>query len=178
MKSYHVSPKGRLCCPPHVETKRQQAVRACWAAACAGSDAATASLPRSLRAAARTEAAARVARRRLGYGDPTGSEQEQVVLRLEYAVRACWAWNPCGIEVRRLLREMFGFNPSYGTIWVDVIEDASAPRPKGRSGGFFTMGGTRIHHPSAYAKKGWSNMQYCCSTLRIVVGRGWLEVAA
>ena len=38
-----------------------------------------------------------------------------------------------------------------------------------------THGGVRIHYPSAYSKKGWSNMRYVESTHRIEVGVDWLK---
>lgn len=54
---------------------------------------------------------------------------------------------------------------------------ASYQKPvlSGSRGGFFTSGGTRISHPSAYSKKGWSNMIYHRSTLSISVGSEWLK---
>lgn len=48
------------------------------------------------------------------------------------------------------------------------------PTMHGRAGGFYTRGGTPIAYPSAYARVGWSNMQYCCSTLECKVGIDWL----
>ena len=41
---------------------------------------------------------------------------------------------------------------------------------------YTTISGKRIQYPLAYSRKGgWSNMEYCESTLRIEVGSGWLE---
>ena len=57
---------------------------------------------------------------------------------------------------------------------VHIIPGMSAPIVSGSSGGFFTNGGTPIAHPSAYAKVGWSNMHYRCSTIRLTAGFGWL----
>jgi hypothetical protein len=57
---------------------------------------------------------------------------------------------------------------------VEIVENCGdAPRYKGESFYWTTVGGTRIEYPSAYQKKGWNNMVYNRSTLRIVVGRQW-----
>jgi hypothetical protein len=60
---------------------------------------------------------------------------------------------------------------------VEVVAGDSAPRYTGESYHYETKGGTRIHHPSAYAKHGWSNMVYRYSTLAIEVGADWLARA-
>ena len=39
----------------------------------------------------------------------------------------------------------------------------------GKRGGTFTRGGTRILHPTTYAKSGWSNMVYKTDTRKIEV---------
>jgi len=57
---------------------------------------------------------------------------------------------------------------------ITVVDGAQAPRPRGDSWHYETRGGTRISHPSAYSKSGWSNMVYCSSTSRVEVGREWL----
>jgi hypothetical protein len=44
------------------------------------------------------------------------------------------------------------------------------PILSGEYGGYFTKGGARIDSPNAYAKKGWSNMEYRRSTLSIAIG--------
>lgn len=48
------------------------------------------------------------------------------------------------------------------------------PRLLGQSWHYRTRTGRRIWHPSAYSRKGWSNMIYHRSTLQIVVGDNWL----
>jgi hypothetical protein len=47
------------------------------------------------------------------------------------------------------------------------------PRWAGESFHYETRGGQRIYYPSAYSKRGWSNMIYCYSTLHIEVGANW-----
>lgn len=57
------------------------------------------------------------------------------------------------------------------------IEDKdgfAAPKLVGKSYHYTTRTGLPVYHPSAYARKGWSSLVYHGSTLRIVVGRGWL----
>ena len=49
-----------------------------------------------------------------------------------------------------------------------------APETEGRLGGWETMGGRPIYHPSAYSRVGWSNMRYRCSSYKITVGERWL----
>jgi len=60
---------------------------------------------------------------------------------------------------------------------VPVIEDGSVDKPSifGECGGWYTKGGIPISHPSAYSKKGWSNMLYIRSTKHILVPEGSLE---
>jgi len=53
------------------------------------------------------------------------------------------------------------------------ITGDSPPVVTGSRGGHFTLGGTRINHPSAYSKRGWSNMVYHCDTRVITVGTGF-----
>lgn len=68
------------------------------------------------------------------------------------ARKACGAWNNCHVE---------------------VIDGASEPEIAGESWHYETRCGRRIYHPSAYSRRGWSNMVYHCSTLRVVVGAEW-----
>lgn len=71
-------------------------------------------------------------------------------------------------STRTLIRGMFNVSNH-----VPVIEGpVDKPILEGKSGGWYTKGGTRISHPSAYCKRGWSNMNYICSTLKIVVPLG------
>ena len=76
-------------------------------------------------------------------------------------------------KVRTSIRSVFslGCNTS---VPVTVIDGALPPKLLGSRGGHFTRGGTRIAHPGAYAKSGWSNMVYRCATRRIVVGDKWV----
>jgi hypothetical protein len=61
---------------------------------------------------------------------------------------------------------------------VAIPETNAAPKLTGESWHYETRGGTRISHPSAYSKSGWSNMVYCHSTIRIEVGANWQPAAA
>lgn len=56
---------------------------------------------------------------------------------------------------------------------VMLIRGNSPPILCGSSYHYETNGGRRIFHPSAYSKKGWSNMNYIPSSLRIEVGENW-----
>lgn len=57
---------------------------------------------------------------------------------------------------------------------VGVVTGEASPKVTGTSFHYKTRGGRRIYHPSAYAKRGWSNMVYCPSTLSVEVGQDWL----
>jgi hypothetical protein len=60
---------------------------------------------------------------------------------------------------------------------IEVIPSSDqAPKVIGQSWHYETAGGARIWHPSAYSKRGWSNMRYCHSTVRVTVGE--LYIAA
>lgn len=67
---------------------------------------------------------------------------------------------------RSRVRAFFGVSNA-----VPVIESPEVSKPEltGERGGFFTRGGSRISHPSAYSRKGFSNMVYHCSTRMILV---------
>jgi hypothetical protein len=58
---------------------------------------------------------------------------------------------------------------------IEVVAGDAAPQMVGESWYWQTKGGKRIHHPSAYSKKGWSSMTYCNSTRRVEVGIEWIE---
>lgn len=75
------------------------------------------------------------------------------------------------IENRRAARA--ACNAS-GSCPVRIVLGDRAPRLVGESYHWETAGGTRINHPAAYSKKGWSNCFYIASTLRVIVGIGWL----
>lgn len=77
-------------------------------------------------------------------------------------------------RTRTQVRSIFGLATSTNVRVKIIPGGAIEPKLLGRRGGHFTRGGARIHHPSAYAKCGWSNMVYRCSTLRICVGEKWL----
>lgn len=76
------------------------------------------------------------------------------------------------IEARRIARN--AANASRNNLPVVVVDGSTEPVETGRSFRFETHGGAIISHPSAYAKKGWSNMVYRCSTRRVEVGIDWL----
>jgi len=57
---------------------------------------------------------------------------------------------------------------------IKIVEGANAPSYEGEGFYHTTRGGERVRHPGAYAKKGWSNLIYVASTLRIEVGTKWL----
>jgi hypothetical protein len=69
---------------------------------------------------------------------------------------------------RTLIRAKFNVSNA-----VPVMEGAVlAPVLIGSKGGHFTKGGDPIAHPTAYAKRGWSNMVYRASTQKIIVPTG------
>ena len=53
------------------------------------------------------------------------------------------------------------------------ITGDSGPTITGEPGGHFTKGGDRIAHPTAYSRRGWSNIVYACDTRVITVGAGF-----
>lgn len=75
---------------------------------------------------------------------------------------------------RRAIRR--SANESYNTrIPIRIVPGiALAPRSVGEGWHYETTGGTRIYHPSAYSRKGWSNMRYIPSSRRIEVGELWV----
>lgn len=76
---------------------------------------------------------------------------------------------------RAAARRAAGCRP-HDAVEVKVIPEGHlSPRQLGASWYYETTKGERIHHPSAYAKRGWSNMCYVGSTRRVVVGQKWLE---
>ena len=56
---------------------------------------------------------------------------------------------------------------------VRLVPGNQAPELVGERGGHFTKEGTRISHPGAYAKSGWSNMEYRTDSREVVVGAEW-----
>ena len=78
---------------------------------------------------------------------------------------------PADQNERRIARESCG---AHTTCPVDVIDGSLPPHLLGDEWHYETRGGQRIHYPSAYAKRGFSNMVYIHSSLRVVVGDQWL----
>jgi hypothetical protein len=76
------------------------------------------------------------------------------------------------LAARRIVRN--AADASRSNLPVVVVDGAAEPTECGHSWHYETRGGTYIAHPSAYAKHGWSNMVYCCSTVRVEVGYNWL----
>jgi hypothetical protein len=67
---------------------------------------------------------------------------------------------------RSRVRAFFGVSNA-----VPVIEspDVAERTLTGNPGGHFTRGGSPVRFPSAYARKGFSNLVYRCSTYKILV---------
>ena len=58
-------------------------------------------------------------------------------------------------------------------IWI-VINGCFTPEFKGEPGYYTNRKGERIWYPNAYKRKGWNNMSYHPSTLRVEVGWEWI----
>ena len=58
---------------------------------------------------------------------------------------------------------------------VEFLKGNQPPRLEGEESRYETRGGQRISHPSAYSRRGWSNMIYRSSTKRIIVGLKWIK---
>ncbi len=76
------------------------------------------------------------------------------------------------IEARRAAR--IAANASRNNLPVEIVDGNAEPTERGHSWYYETRGGTRIDHPSAYSRFGWSNMVYVGSTRRVEVGFEWL----
>jgi hypothetical protein len=76
-------------------------------------------------------------------------------------------------SARYSIRQVVKNYLNHKNIPIVLISGNSPPKLTGESFCWRTNGGTYISHPSAYSKVGWSNMNYCCSTLRIEVGENW-----
>lgn len=74
------------------------------------------------------------------------------------------------IETRRMARKAVS---AHNSCPVEIIPGDSAPKLTGDPWHYETKSGRRIYHPSAYSSRGWSNMVYCHSTVRVVVGAEW-----
>ena len=81
------------------------------------------------------------------------------------------------LPARRAVRRAAGLGSGSGVPIVIVRGDVP-PTLDGERQHYETRGGTRVRHPSAYARIGWSNLVYCHSTRRVVVGQGWLRALA
>jgi hypothetical protein len=75
-------------------------------------------------------------------------------------------------EIRRLA------NASRNNLAVRIVPGCRSPKEVGHGWYYMTLGGRVINHPSAYAKRGWSNMTYVSATRRIEVGAAWLRAQA
>ena len=62
-----------------------------------------------------------------------------------------------------------------GRFPVQVMSGNSPAVVSGEYGHWTTRGGTPVHYPQAYARKGWSNLVYHGSTIHATVGINWLE---
>lgn len=78
-------------------------------------------------------------------------------------------------QQRTAIRSRFNLEKVTSVPVVSIPGSLMPPKLTGKRGGWFTIGGTMIYHPNAYAKKGWSNMTYRCSTRVIYVGANWLR---
>lgn len=74
---------------------------------------------------------------------------------------------------RRLARTHLGIRNQQVPVHFLPESDQAPKVASGRKGGHFTRGGTRIEHPGAYGRKGWSNMVYITDDRTITVGEGW-----
>jgi hypothetical protein len=80
---------------------------------------------------------------------------------------------PTTLAERRAARDYVGW--SGARFPVRVVPGATAPKLLGEESHYETRDGSRIRHPSAYSRKGFSNMVYCRSTVRVEVGARWLD---
>lgn len=78
---------------------------------------------------------------------------------------------------RTWLRAQAGLDAAQDRTPVEVVPGTSPPLYEGSGWHYETRGGRVISSPSAYSKRGWSNMIYCASTARVVVGATWLANA-
>ena len=76
--------------------------------------------------------------------------------------------------IRRKLRQIAGGRNNLPVL-IDKFDTTKAPVVVGHGFFYATKGGSVIYHPSAYSKKGWSNMIYHCSTIHVEVGIEWLK---
>jgi len=55
-----------------------------------------------------------------------------------------------------------------------IVDGEEEPKRVGNHSYYTNKKGESIRNPNAYSKKGWSDLVYHKSTLRITVGREWL----
>lgn len=75
-------------------------------------------------------------------------------------------------KVKRSIRAAAGARPHVPVVVVSGSD--AAPTLKGERWHYTTASGRLILHPQAYSRRGWSNMYYCHSTLRVEVGDQWV----
>ena len=73
---------------------------------------------------------------------------------------------------KRAVRSAAGARPHVPVIVIPGSD--AAPALMGERWHFTTASGRLILHPQAYSRRGWSNMHYCPSTLRVEVGDQWV----
>ena len=80
------------------------------------------------------------------------------------------------LPLRSAIKRAFGATTRNGRAEGIPVKVVNHPESGvvGDRGGFFTRGGTRISHPSAYSKKGWSNMVYHCSSRAVEVSESYV----
>lgn len=76
------------------------------------------------------------------------------------------------IKIKRIVRKAAG---AHSNCRVEVIDGQREPMVAGLHGHYRTKAGDFIRHPSAYSRRGWSNMVYVASTVRVVVGQDWIN---
>lgn len=76
--------------------------------------------------------------------------------------------------IREMVRRFAGV-PNTAVPVTVVDGEGHAPILFGEPGGWHTKGGATIAYPSAYAKVGWSNMEYWTDAQYIYVGSRWIE---
>lgn len=86
--------------------------------------------------------------------------------------------NTLTLTERRLARHHAGAGKATPVVLISSGPlPVSPPRLTGESYHYTTRGGTWVRHPSAYRRRGWSNLVYVPSTRRVEVTRAWLLAA-
>ena len=76
------------------------------------------------------------------------------------------------IAHKRLARIIANSN---NNTYVRIIDGNKFPELLGEASHYETKGGSYITSPYQYSKYGWSNMRYVPSTIRVEVGKKWLD---